>query len=173
MEVPRPGVESELQLPAYATATATPDLSLICDLHHSSRQHRLLNPLSKARDQTCNLTVPSQIHFRCTTRGTPLFFTESGTSVSEIISHGELFLLTYCACTLFAGIFKRRDYSRWPEPPCEMYYPWGPRRDSICPDVTAHVCATNGETYKNECFFCLDHWEFGPYVQFYKYGKCK
>ncbi|XP_047634943.1 serine protease inhibitor Kazal-type 13 [Phacochoerus africanus] len=72
-----------------------------------------------------------------------------------------------------SGIFKRRDYSRWPEPPCEMYYPWGPRRDSICPDVTAHVCATNGETYKNECFFCLDHWEFGPYVQFYKYGKCK
>ena len=30
MEVPRPGVESELQLPASATATATPDLSHIC-----------------------------------------------------------------------------------------------------------------------------------------------
>jgi len=29
MEVPRLGVELELQLPAYATATATPDLSLI------------------------------------------------------------------------------------------------------------------------------------------------
>ena len=29
MEVPRLGVESELQLPAYATATATPDLSPI------------------------------------------------------------------------------------------------------------------------------------------------
>ena len=27
MEVPRLGVESELHLPAYATATATPDLS--------------------------------------------------------------------------------------------------------------------------------------------------
>ena len=27
MEVPRLGVESELQLPAYATATAMPDLS--------------------------------------------------------------------------------------------------------------------------------------------------
>ena len=37
MEVPRLGVETELQLPAYATATATLDLSLICDLHHSSR----------------------------------------------------------------------------------------------------------------------------------------
>ena len=31
-EVPRLGVEAELHLPAYTTATATPDLSLICDL---------------------------------------------------------------------------------------------------------------------------------------------
>ena len=29
-------VESELELPAYTTATATLDPSLICDLHHSS-----------------------------------------------------------------------------------------------------------------------------------------
>ena len=36
MKVPRPGVESELQLPAYTTVTATQDLSCICDLHHSS-----------------------------------------------------------------------------------------------------------------------------------------
>ena len=33
-------------------------------------------PLSKARDWTCNLMVPSQIHFHCTTTGTAaiLFF---------------------------------------------------------------------------------------------------
>ena len=42
----------ELQLPAYAIATATPDSSRICSLHHSSRQCWILNPLSKARDQT-------------------------------------------------------------------------------------------------------------------------
>ena len=36
MEVPRPGVELELQLLAYATATAMPDLRSVCDLHHSS-----------------------------------------------------------------------------------------------------------------------------------------
>ena len=35
MEVPRLGVLSELQLLAYARATATPDLSRVCDLHHS------------------------------------------------------------------------------------------------------------------------------------------
>ena len=37
---------------AYATDTATPDLSRICDLHCSLQQHRVLNPLSKARDQS-------------------------------------------------------------------------------------------------------------------------
>ena len=63
MEVPRPGVEWELHLPAYATATAMPDLSHVCELHHSPRQHWILNPLSEARDQTCNLIVPSQIRF--------------------------------------------------------------------------------------------------------------
>ena len=52
MEVPRLGVKLELQLPAYTTATATQDLSHVCDLHYSSEQHQILNPLSKARDQT-------------------------------------------------------------------------------------------------------------------------
>ena len=54
MEVPRPGGNSELQLPAIATATATPDL----------------NPLSKARDRTHILTDPSQVHYRWSTTGT-------------------------------------------------------------------------------------------------------
>ena len=55
MEVPRPGVKLELQLPAYARAKATWDLSHVCDLHHSSQQHRILNPLSKARDPSCQI----------------------------------------------------------------------------------------------------------------------
>ena len=50
MEVPGLGVESELQLTAFTTATATRDPSRICDLHHSSWQHQILNPLSEARD---------------------------------------------------------------------------------------------------------------------------
>ena len=74
-EVPKLGVELQLQLPAYATATATPD-------HGNARswQRQILNPLSKARNQiyvlmdlipslaqwvkdgTRNLMVPSQIH---------------------------------------------------------------------------------------------------------------
>ena len=50
MEVPRLGVQLELQLQAYTTATAMWDLSLFCDLHHSSQQRQILNPLSEARD---------------------------------------------------------------------------------------------------------------------------
>ena len=49
MEVPRLGVKSELQLPICTTATATRDLTHICDLYHSSQQRRILNPLSEAR----------------------------------------------------------------------------------------------------------------------------
>ena len=41
MDVPRLGVKSELQKPACATATGTLDPSRVCDLHHSSRQHRI------------------------------------------------------------------------------------------------------------------------------------
>ena len=52
MEVPRLGVKSERQLLAYTTATAMWDPSRVCDLHHSSQQPRILNPRSKARDQT-------------------------------------------------------------------------------------------------------------------------
>ena len=59
MEVPRLGTESELQLPA--TATATPDPRRICNLHCSSQQHRILNPLREARDQTCILMDMSQV----------------------------------------------------------------------------------------------------------------
>ena len=73
MKVPRLWVESELHLLAYATATnkrclssvvtnqsyscwptlqplQRRDPSHICDLHHSSRQCQIPDPLSEARD---------------------------------------------------------------------------------------------------------------------------
>ena len=61
MEVSRLGVEPELWLPTYGTATATQDLSCICDRCHSSQQHQTLNPLSKARDRTCIFMGTSQV----------------------------------------------------------------------------------------------------------------
>ena len=48
-------------LPAYARAIATRDLSHVCNLYHSLQQCQILYPLSKARDQTGNLMVPSRI----------------------------------------------------------------------------------------------------------------
>ena len=56
MEVRRLGVESELQLLAYATAIAMPDPRHVCDLHRNSQQHRILNPPSEARGRTYILT---------------------------------------------------------------------------------------------------------------------
>ena len=71
MEVPRLGVKSKPQLPAYTIATIMQDLSRVCDLHHSSWQHQILNPLIEARDRTCNLTVPSRTRLCCAMTGTP------------------------------------------------------------------------------------------------------
>ena len=92
-QVSQAGVQSELQPPfpgwgpirttagSYATATGTsdpelhlqptPQLTGVCNLHHNSRQHRHLNPLSEVRDRTHNLMVPSQNRFHCARTGTP------------------------------------------------------------------------------------------------------
>jgi len=61
MEFPRLGVTSELQLPAYTTATTMQDPSRLCDLYHSSwplTRCQILNPLSKARDRTATSWFP-------------------------------------------------------------------------------------------------------------------
>ena len=60
-EVPRLGFKLELQLLAYTTAKGTGDPSSVCDVHHGSWQRQILNPLSEARDQTCDLMDPSQV----------------------------------------------------------------------------------------------------------------
>ena len=68
-------IKLELQLPAYATATAMQDPSHVWDLHKSSRQRQILDPPSKGRDQIHVLIGNNQIHFRYATRETsqPLF----------------------------------------------------------------------------------------------------
>ena len=51
--------------------SATQDLSHIFDIHHSSRQHWIPHPVSKARDRTRILMDTSWIWFCCATMGTP------------------------------------------------------------------------------------------------------
>ena len=71
MEVPRLGVKSELQLLAYATATATPDLDHICDSTPQLMATPDLNPLNEARGWTHILMDTSQPNWATT--GTLLF----------------------------------------------------------------------------------------------------
>ena len=44
----------------------------ICDLHHSSLQCRIFNPLREARDRTCILMDTCQVCFYWATMGTPM-----------------------------------------------------------------------------------------------------
>ena len=71
MEVPRLGVQSESKLLAYTTAITMWDLRQVWDLHHSSQQRQILNPLSGARDWTCILMDAGQILFCWAMMGTP------------------------------------------------------------------------------------------------------
>ena len=71
-------------LPAYATTIATPDLSHICNLHHSLWQHQILSPLSEARHQTCILMDASQIYFYRATVGTPVLIFRATISCTKL-----------------------------------------------------------------------------------------
>ncbi|XP_019479957.1 PREDICTED: serine protease inhibitor Kazal-type 13 [Hipposideros armiger] len=89
--------------------------------------------------------------------------------------HMTIFFLVSCTLThVFSDIFKDHDLTKWPKPPCKMYHPVYPNYEARCPNITAPVCAENGHTYQNECFFCVDEWEFGrSHIKFFKYGKCE
>ena len=62
-EVPRLWVQWELELLAYTKATSKSDASHVCELHHNSWQHWILNPLKEGRNWTCILMDASQTHF--------------------------------------------------------------------------------------------------------------
>ena len=89
MEAPRLGVKLELQMPAYTTATAMPGLSFVCDLHYSSQQRHILNPLNRARDGTLLFMV----HYHWDTMGTLIFTTNlnSKSALTELFVMMEIF----------------------------------------------------------------------------------
>ena len=109
MEVPKLGVKSELQLLAYARAITMPDPSQVCDLHHSSLQHWILNSLSEARDRTCNLVVPSQICFHCTTTGTPKITFQLHYDEQALGFCGSFVVVfkVFCCCCFLSFAFSR------------------------------------------------------------------
>ena len=66
------GVQARGQVRATA-ASLRHSYSNTESVTHSSWQCWILNPHIEARDQTCNLMVPSWISFHCATMGTPSF----------------------------------------------------------------------------------------------------
>ena len=90
MEVPRLGVELELQLLAYSTDTATQDLS-------------------------SNLMVPSWIRFHCATKGTPttwLFFKNSPQKRIYRLLEGSILQMT-CSTFYWAISLCRGNKCAW------------------------------------------------------------
>ena len=116
VEFPRLGIESELQGPAYTTATAMPDLSHICDLHYSSWQCWILNSLKEARDRTHVLMDTSQILFRCTKWELPDTFLNQVNYITHTPPKYQPFQSGWCECFV-QNIFMTSDldliYCHW------------------------------------------------------------
>ena len=71
MEVTMLGVKLELQLPRYTEATAAPDPSCVFNLHLSSWQCWILNPLSRTRAWTHIFMDTGWVHYLWAMTGTP------------------------------------------------------------------------------------------------------
>ena len=115
MQVPRLGVKSELLTLAYATATAMLDLSRGCDLHPSSWQCWIPDPLSEARDQMCILMDSSRIHYHWATMGTPpnfLILERCILKCSERNTHDVWNLLSNCKAKKKKKVCKEKDYGK-------------------------------------------------------------
>ena len=77
------------------------DLSHICNLHHSSWQHQILNLLSKVRDWTCVLMDTSQIHFSWARTGTPNHYHLLNVSKSVVMISLSFQIFVVCFFSLF------------------------------------------------------------------------
>ena len=108
VEVPRLGVESELQLPANTAATATWDLSRVCDLHHSSQQCRIPNPLREARNWTHFLMDTSWVCHHWATMGTPLTLNFNW---NPPLLEFCLWILDYFSCSCLVGKIYNKSLS--------------------------------------------------------------
>ena len=76
------------------------DPSCICDLHHSSWQCQILNPLSEARDWTCILVDPSWLVSRWARREVlPFWFSKLDVLRVQLPSAGPLGLEAQCGAS--------------------------------------------------------------------------
>ena len=127
MDIPRLGVESELQLLAYPTATATSDPSQVCDLHHSSQQCWILNPLSEARNWTWVLMNASQVRFHWAMMGTPyiqLFWIHLKRWISKWQKQFSWFYLPILFFPFSKWYHHACIQCLMPQTPCALTFPW-------------------------------------------------
>ena len=100
MEISSLGVNQSYSCPPSPQPQQLQDPSCIYELHHSSWQCRILNPLSEARDPTPILVDTSQIRFCCATMRTPKGIFDSKSNpydspdVTAQVSQDYLLLLT-------------------------------------------------------------------------------
>ena len=106
MEVPRLGLNLSCSCSACATTTAALHLSRVCNLHHSSWQRLMLNPLVEARNRTCILTNTSRVCYHWAMVGTPtpiLYFDLFSLHVIKIFAQPQAFYenLIFNDCNFF------------------------------------------------------------------------
>ena len=114
MEVPWLGVELK-QLLAYATAIAALDPSRVCDLHHSSPQCWIPNPLSKARDGTQVLMDIVRFINHWATMGTPW------KNFIQWQAHDECYLFLFEVSFYFSFIYTNVTREGWHFPPKRIF----------------------------------------------------
>ena len=89
----------------YAAAIAMWDPGWVCNIYHNSQQHRILNPLSKARDWTWILTDIRFLTYWAS-MGTP------GQGFLGMCSLHEIHqMLTFCCYGMLHLLKKRKDNS--------------------------------------------------------------
>ena len=110
-----------------------PDPSLVCNLHCSSQQRRILNPLNEARDQTRVLMDTSWVHYCWATMGTPVavFFdfcsikymtVAEGASSEQVYSFPSFFLIYYIAVWIPRYVIYSSVASKIPDLKCTAGY---------------------------------------------------
>ena len=81
-----------------------PDPSHVCNLHHSSQQCWILDPLIEARDRICVLMDTSQDHYHWATMGTPVMFIflksffEIESVINNILNSFLVEIIKYTTC---------------------------------------------------------------------------
>ena len=112
MEVPRLGVESELQLPVCAAAASLRHSNMgskLC-LQPTPQLMVMLEAMSKAWDRTHIRMDASRIHFHCAPMGTPCFLQDMLLHTQQAITECKHHFYMHWANKTFSRLAFWRDH---------------------------------------------------------------